>query len=315
MGVERIGRNMLLFGMVLSIAASVFSMQSMTAFAQERVGLTVSPPTFESSANPGDTINNSVRVENTTDSPLDVSVDVRNFSALGEEGQVNLSTEDNSYALAKWIKVTPSSGTIAPKDSRTFQYTISVPTNAQPGGRFGSIVFKTNPKAVGGGSNVAVGQEVGALVFMKIAGDVHENAQVASFTTAHKVYEYGPVAFEARVKNSGNVQFRPQGTITISNMFGKVVETVPVNSRNVLPGAIRKMDGQWKSKWLFGPHTATISLVYGSKGQIVTASTTFWGFPYKIAAIVLAVLLVIGVGVFKGRRRLAKTFKVLFGKE
>ncbi len=286
-----------------------------TVHAQERIGLSVSPPTFEFSANPGDTITNTIRVENITDQPLPVSVDVRNFSALGEEGQVNLSKDDNSFALATWIKVSPGTATIAGKESKTFDYTISVPTNAEPGGRFGSIVFSTSPKQVTGGSGVAVGQEVGALVFLKIAGDVHESAAIASFTTGHKIHEYGPVTFEARVKNKGNVQFRPRGTISISNIFGKTVETIPVDSRNVLPSAIRKMDGAWKHKWLFGPYTATISLVYGTKGQIITASTSFWGIPYKIIGIILLILAGLGFFVIRGRKRLSKSFKVLFGKD
>ena len=285
------------------------------AAAQERTGLSVSPPTFEFSANRGDSLNNVIRVENITDEPLAVSVDVRNFSALGEEGQVNLSKDENAYALASWITVTPEVETIPAKESKTFEYTISVPANAEPGGRFGSIVFQTAPKPVSGGSGVAVGQEVGALVFLKIAGAVRENATIASLTTGSKLYEYGPVNFETRVKNLGNVQFRPKGTITVTNMFGKVVQTIPVDSRNVLPGAIRKMEGQWKNRWMFGPHTATVSLVYGTKGQVITASTSFWGLPYKIVGLALLLLVAAGVVMFRGRRRLKKTFKVLFGKE
>ncbi len=283
--------------------------------AQGVIGLSVSPPTFEFSANPGDTITNTIRVENITDQALPISVDVRNLTAVGEEGQVNLSKDDSSYALQSWIKVSPSADTIAPKESKTFDYTITIPANAEPGGRFGSVVFSTSPKQVSGGTGVAVGQEVGALVFLKIAGDVHENAKIDSFSAGSKLHEYGPVAFEARVKNLGNVQFRPRGTITISNIFGKTVETIPVDSRNVLPGAIRKMDGTWKHKWLFGPYTATASLVYGSKGQIITASTSFWGLPYRIVGIILVILLVIGLVIFRGRKRLFKSFKVLFGKD
>lgn len=297
------------------LALCVSLVLPVTAGAQERVGLSISPPTFEFSANPGDSVSNSIRVENITDEALPVSVDVRNFSALGEEGQVNLTKEESAYALASWIKVTPGTGTIPAKESITFEYTIDVPLNAEPGGKFGSIVFQTTPKQVESGTGVAVGQEVGALVFLKIAGEVTEKASIESFTTSNKLYEYGPVTFEARVKNAGNVQFKPRGTITITNMFGKSVQTIPIDSRNVLPDAIRKMNGEWKNKWILGPHTATLSLVYGSKGQIITASTSFWGLPYKIVGAALIVLLLIGFVMVRGRRRLSKSFRVLFGKD
>jgi len=283
--------------------------------AQERTGLSVSPPTFEASANPGDDIKNTIRVENITDEPLNVSVDVRNFSALGEEGQVNLSKEDNSYALASWIKISPIKDTIAPKESKTFEYTINVPSNAQPGGRFGSIVFITDPKPVTSGSGVAVGQEIGSLLFLKIAGDVREEAKIESFKTGKKLYEYGPVVFETRVKNLGNVQFRPKGTITITNVFGKVVQTIPVDSRNVLPSAIRKMEGSWKNKWLFGPHTATVSLVYGNNNKILTASTSFWGLPYRVIAVIGLFIVGISFFIYRARQRISKSVKVLLGKD
>jgi hypothetical protein len=313
MVMKRLGQRLLIFAVLLGVTAS-FALP-VAVHAEDKLGLSISPPTFEFSANPGDSISNSIRVENISDQQLPVSVDVRNFSALGEEGEVNLSKDDNSYSLSSWIKISPSTATIAPKESKTFDYTISVPTNAQPGGRFGSVVFSTSPKKVAGGTGVSIGQEVGSLIFLKIAGDVHESAQIVSFGAGGKVHEYGPVTFEARVKDAGNVQFKPRGTITITNIFGKTVETIPVDSRNVLPGAIRKMDAKWNHKWLFGPYTATTSMVYGSKGQIITASTSFWGFPFKIILAVLIVLAIAGFGIYKGRARLARTFKVLFGKE
>lgn len=292
-------------------------MTSVGVYAQAppKTGLAVSPPTFELSANPGDTLKNSIRVDNIVDVPLDVTVDARNFTALGEDGGIDLSSKDSEYSLARWISTTPSKITIPAHESQTFEYTITVPKNATPGGRFGSIIFQTASSALGGGTGVAVSQEVGALVFVKIAGTVVEQASIASFNPTSAFNDRGPVNFDIRVKNDGNVFFKPTGTITISNFFGQTVATVPVNEQNVLPGAIRKMDASWDSGWLFGRYNATLSLVYGKDHQVITASTAFWGFPYKLIGTIVVALGFIIAFLYPRRARIQRAFKILFGKE
>ena len=283
--------------------------------AQPKMGLAISPPTFELSANPGDTLKNSVRVDNITDEPLEVTVLTRNFTALGEEGGIDLSEEKGAYSLADWIKVSPDKTTIPARESKTFDYVIEVPQNAEPGGRFGSIVFKTAAKPVSEQSGVAIAQEVGALVFVKIAGEVKEKASIVGFTPQHGFSDSGPVGFDIRIKNEGNVQFKPTGTITISNFFGQKVATIPIDAQNVLPDATRKMSAQWDNFWLFGKYEATVSIVYGNNRQIITATTTFWGFPYKLAGIILVVAVLLGLVLYPRRKRIFKAFKVLFGKD
>lgn len=292
------------------------SVSVVSAQSSSQTGLAVSPPTFELSANPGDTLRNSLRVDNVTDQPTAVSVDIRNFTALGEEGGIDLSNEDGQFSLADWVKVTPESVTIPAKGFMTFDYTITVPANASPGGRFGSIIFKTAPKQVSNGSGVAVGQEVGSLLLLKIAGDVNEKASIASFRARNAINEGGPVYFDVRTKNDGNVQLRPKGTVTITNIFGKKVASFPVEEENVLPGAIRKSQATWRdSGLLFGRYNATVSLVYGSERQVLTASTSFWGFPYKAMGLGLLIIAVLVLLVYPRRKRIARAFRILFGKD
>ncbi len=310
--VSRIGTALVAVSMVALCGIGVVK-----AAEQPKMGLAISPPTFELAANAGDVLKNSLRVDNLVDIPLEVSVDARNFTALGEEGGIDLTPagEDN-FSLASWISVTPKKVTIPPHESKTFDYTIAIPIDASPGGRFGSIIFQTAPSTeLSGQSGVAVSQEVGTLVFVKIAGEVTEKASVAGFTTINNLHNKGPVDFDIRVKNDGNVHFKPKGTITISNFFGRQIATIPINEQNVLPGAVRKMDAAWGSGILFGRYNATLSLVYGKDGQVITASTAFWGFPYKLVGIILLILVLIAAALYPLRRRIWRAFKILFGKE
>lgn len=288
-----------------------------TASAQQpATSIAISPPSYELSANPGDTITNSMRVDNLVDQAVEISVVPRNFTALGEEGQVNLTEEDSTYSLAKWITISPASASVGARESQTFEYTIKVPANAEPGGRFGSIVFKTTAKPVEGQTGVAVGQEIGSLVFLKIAGNVQEKSSIADFKAVNSINQYKPVDFEVRVKNDGNVHLRPKGTVTITNFFGKKIASIPIDSRNVLPDAVRKMDAQWKDggRFLFGKYTATVSIVYGNDSQVMTASTTFWGLPYTIILVCLGVLVLLGSVIYRARTRVRLALRALRGK-
>jgi len=281
--------------------------------AQNALGFSVSPPTFELSANPGDKVSNVIKVSNPTNSPVQLIVDARNFTAQGESGAVELTDENSTFSVASWITISPTEATIPPKSQVKFSYKIDVPLDAEPGGHFGSVVFRV--KTGNNSQGAAVAQEIGSLVLLKIAGPISEEADIISFKSLDSFYEYGPVDFELRTKNSGNVHIRPKGYVVISDFFGRTVAKVPIEAKNVLPDAIRKTEAKWNKKYLFSKYTAIATLSYGSDNKTMTATTTFGGFPYKIVSVVVVAVVLILLIVYKGRNRLKKAYKVLVSND
>src|SRR5262249_23939174 len=156
------------------------------------------------------------------------------------------------FSLASWITVSPSSGVVPAKGSRTFNFSITLPSNAEPGGHFGSIVFQTSARKVTGQSGLAVGQEIESLIFVKVSGEVKQKADIESFKTGKSLYNYGPIDFNVRVHNGGSVHFKPTGTISVANIFGKKVATLPIDPHSVLPDSTRHFQIDWNPKKLFG---------------------------------------------------------------
>lgn len=307
-----IRRAILIFS---AIVALVFGLIT-PAFADAPLnsqGLSITPPTFNLSANPGDVIKHTVRVDNLSSAAIPVKAVVENFTAEGEQGSVNITTSNEPYELASWVTVSPQVATIPAKGSQVFNYTVNVPKNAEPGGRFGAIVFQVSAGQIAG-TGVSIGQEISSLVLLRIAGDAKEKASISQFSAQSSSIEQGPVDFLLRVKNEGNVHIKPVGTITIADIFGRKVASIPVDSKNILPTAIRQLNATYKEKNLFGRYTATVSLVYGTKQQTVTATTAFFIIPWKLIAIILVIVLIIAFLMYKARRRLIRTTKVLFGK-
>jgi hypothetical protein len=291
----------------------------------------VSPPTSNYPANPGTTVHGSIKVTNLTGNTLTLQVGKENFVAKGEEGEIELIDEaDPIYSLAPWFNLgTTQQFTLGPTATKSFDYTIAVPLNAEPGGRYGTITFTTiASKLPNGQSGAAVRQEIAPIVFLRINGEAKENLGVASFNTGKVVkagvfqnknfFEYAPVDFMTRVKNDGTVHEKPTGTITIKNIFGLKVTTIPLDEHYVIPGAIRRLHNSWptggKKPFLFGRYTAHLDATYAS-GQKLTAETSFTVIPYKLVIIVLIILLILFMFFFRGRKRFARAARILAGKE
>lgn len=298
-----------LLGLLLVVAISLVTFTTIQAQTANK-GLIVYPSNFDLTQDKDKKTEETVTVENLTDKPLDIQAELRNFTAQGEEGSVNLTEEDSTYALAKWITVTPSTVTIPAKEKQDFTFTINPPDNAEPGGHFGSIVFKTVPSGKVAGTGAQLSEEVASLILYKIPGAVAEQANVESFTTDKPFYEFGPVAFDTRVKNTGGIHIAPAGSIVVTGMFGQKY-IVKFDPRNVLPNAVRKIPATLPNKFLIGKYKADLIGAYGTKNQQLNASTTFYAFPVRYGLVVLVILFFL----FLARKRLGKAFKaILTGK-
>jgi hypothetical protein len=303
---------------VLIGACTLIFLCAMPSAAREATvggtGVTIVPPSFELYGNPGDSLTERIKVRNDSDAEMRYSLLVEDFKAVGEEGGVGLIDDDQSnstYSLAKWVFPEPKSFTLAAGQEKEISFSINIPKNAEPGGKYGSILVKIGEEGkVQSGASVS--SRVGSLILLRVSGNVKEEASVASFKTDKGYYEKGPISFMLRVKNTGNNHIRPKGTIVVSNIFGQKVAQIDLNGKNVLPGAIRKMDTEWKPKgMLANRYTATLVATYGqSSGQSLSSSVSFIVFPkYMIVLMLIGILAL--VGAISGRKSIKKSIHKL----
>jgi hypothetical protein len=96
-----------------------------------------------------------------------------------------------------------------------------------------------------------------------------------------------------RVRNSGNVQEQPFGRIVLKK-GDKVLGSYEINNTdprgNVLPDSIRKFSVDLKNVGSFGKYTLQGNFGYGSSGQLLSASTSFYIVPVWMIIIVLLLL-------------------------
>jgi hypothetical protein len=245
-----------------------------TILAQEKAGFSVSPPSFEINALPGDTIKNTIKIENLSPFSLKIAVKPQNFVAYGEGGQVSLTDEGNTFSISKWIELSNETFTIAPNDFYLASFKINIPRNAEPGSHYGAVVFSTVTDQKTNGSGASLAQEIGSLILIKLPGDVFENAKLKSFQPTQSIFKDPKIALNALIENTGNVHVKPYGYISITNIFGQKVASIEVKGKNILPGSKRVFNEEFDFKKI-GFFKAEINLLYSGGGKILKSETNF----------------------------------------
>lgn len=261
-----------------------------------------------------------MKVTNLTDTALVLNITKQNFVAKGEEGEIELVDNANPlYSLAPWFNIPAGQIEVGPRATKEVSYTISIPANAEPGGRYGSIVFSTiPPKLPSGQSGATVQQNLAGVIFQRINGDAKEELKLESFAPEKGFYEYGPVKLFTRISNQGNVHEKPTGTLTIKNFLGFKVAEVPLDEHFIIPGSTRRLTNTWpdgdKKPWLIGKYTVDLKATYAGD-KTITASTSFVVVPWKQLAIGAVILILIFLFFWKGRKRLSRAARILAGRE
>ncbi len=277
------------------------------------IGLQISPVIVEVNVDPGQTYTFKVSPFNITDNDLELTPLVNDFKSRDETGTPQIVLDGSlpaSASLKNWLTLSDSSPfQLAPKTTKPVIVTLNVPKNAEPGGHYGVVRF-TGAGVGQNQDNVALVASWGTLVLVRVSGNITERLNVVDFyTSRHGArsgwFEKEPISFTERINNGGNVHVKPKGNITITNMFGKQTGSIEINGAggNVLPSSIRRFDQTFNKANLFGRYTATFNLAYGTNGQILSSSLSFWVIPYKLIIIVLVVLaLVIWLGIMGIKR-------------
>lgn len=298
--------------LMIAILIAAFFLATIPSLAQQNtqsqvgnIGIQVSSPLYNFEIDPGGTAQEIVKIRNVSNSIQTFYPEIFDFKALNETGTpqfiLNQEAENYTYSLASWVKISTEGITLKPNESAALNFTINVPKNAEPGGRYAGILFGTSPPQTSG-TQIAISNKVGSLILVRVSGDAKESATLKEFSTESNFYEYPPVDFVVRVENTGNVHVIPKGTIEIKNLFGSVVATADVNSKNgsVLPESIRRFDKEtdnltWKPEGLtIGRYTANLSLSYGQgPGKQIVGSLTFWIIPWKLLLVALLALIII----------------------
>ena len=258
------------------------------------------PPRVFLTGKPGETLTTQLKVRNESGSSENYTVFVDDFivaDTLGTPIPVS-SSVGSRWSLKSWITA-PKSIPVDSKGTQVINLTIRIPMSALPGGHYAMVTYMPNadlkPEELKKTASL-IGQRVGSLLYLTVAGPIVENANVMKFT-APSFLEKGPVSFTGIIQNLSDIHIKPQGKITISNPLNSTVAVLPIEVGNIFPETVREFSSEWNQKWGWGRYRADLNLAYGNSGGVLKGSIFFWLFPIRlviyILIVVISILLVI----------------------
>jgi hypothetical protein len=274
------------------IVALIMLVLPVPLFAQESgsLSITLTPPLFQVTQAPGGAWSSVLRVVNTNKFDLVVTATVQDFRPDGESGNALLGSTgspEDTHLMSGWFTI-PEGEIVVPRGSTgEIPFTLSVPINADPGGHYAAVVVATRPGEVGGGSGAGISTAVTSLFFLRVPGEVIEEGAIRDFYAEDRFLQNAEARFALRFENTGNVHLVPEGSIIITNMWGKERGKIDINKvntfGNVLPDSTRKFEFTWQGEsnpFEFGRYKALATLVYGEDGrQTIYRTTYFWVIP------------------------------------
>ena len=291
-----------MFSIILS-SAPAHAIEIKDAAVEIRDDFVLEPAKEEVILKPGEKATRTLSIVNRTDSEQTFNVDIEDFTGSKDPKQVILllGQDKGPYSLRDFIKPEVKTFKLQSKQRANLAINISIPSDAQPGGRYASVLVSTTSEgSVASGENKAkTVSRVGALYFVKIPGPVNESGKLSDFRLSgpeKTVYEKGPFDFEILFENNGNMYLTPGGSVEIKNMFGQSVDNLAVAPFFSMPGSIRSTQVSWDSKMAFGKYSAIVSLERGYRENISSTDSmtiTFWVLPWKVIVILLVVILIV----------------------
>ncbi len=268
--------------------------------------MTVVPPTENLVLAPGETAEGTLKVVNDSDETLNFISMMRDYVVRDEKGTPEILPPDtlsNKYSAASWIGVSPASFNVAPHQRQELTYFVQVPPNARPGGHYAAVMYQPTNVIDVKGTGTGVFTYVGTLFYIQVKGDIAEKAQVTQFS-AKGFSEYGPVKITTVIQNQGDLHIRPTGIVTVKNLIGQVVSQEKLEEHNIFPEASFLYTNNLGKKWMIGPYYAEFSGTYGLNGNLpLVAKLTFFVFPWKIAVILVLIIVIAVLGYVAMKRR------------
>lgn len=271
-----------------------FLLFTATPTLAQELSLVVSPPRTDLQIKPGETQQKTIKVTNTSETELILSAVPIDFIVTDNAGTpIKVTTTASGRFLASpWFTLETSELVVPPKDTAQLTVVITAPQDALPGGHYAGIFFE--PKERRGEKRTVsyTTTQVGSLFALNVAGDVNYDAVIKDFSVKNYLSEFGPIDFTLVLENQSDTHISPESSIVITDMLGRKVEPIKLDSVNIFPFTSRTLHARWDQVWGLGKYIATVTVTYGPTGAVTSRDIPFYIIPYRLIAAVMVVLLV-----------------------
>lgn len=284
------------------------------------LSLAIDPPIIVINAIPPTTISSSLNIQNKSDIPLTLQIQLKPFKPKGENGELEYLNEP--LPILKNIQILDAGApinnlTLDPQQQKNLSLNITVPSDTTISDYYFSILFvSTNPDTVKSNSSI---NQIGIATNVLLSVGALETPSASLEEFSSKIFfEKGPVPFTVRVKSTGTHSIKPTGEITIKNMFGQSVGKLDLYPVNILSDSIRaiatkdspdflKPTALWNESFLLGFYTATLKISMSAQGPVFVKSVHFLAFPLLVLIIIVVAVITAIITVNRVRKYMNKS--------
>lgn len=250
----------------------------------------VGPGKVDISLEPGQMKVANMIVTNRMGEPKTFIFEIEDVAGGDDDQSVVLLGDDRGpYTLKDYISIPHIEFTLEHMQRATIPVTVSLPADAEPGGRYGSVLVSTVSRdadldgAETTAPSSAIISRIGTLFFVSTPGSTDINGELVSFDTvaSKSLFTTGPIDFGLVFENTGSLHLNPYGEISVTNMTGEEVGFVEIDPWFSLPQSVRTREISWNKELLVGRYTATARINRGYEDIVDELSVTFWVVPWK----------------------------------
>jgi len=220
--------------------------------------ITLSPVAKRYELKAGETKTDELTVVNDGVEPYDFITYAKPYSVASENYAPDFITEASNSDAYRWVKFDQPKYHLEAGASTTVRFTVTVPSDAAPGGHYGVLFVETQPKPpVGGGNAVVRKKRVGAILYATVQGTYRTGGQQESLDLPFLQLS-PPLTATLKTSNDGNTDFIDSVTFRVSDIFG-TLKYEEKKDYPILPQTARKMILEWKDATSFGFYKVDIS--------------------------------------------------------
>lgn len=231
------------------------------ALAAGGSGFTVAGgPTAALNLPPGQPATAQYTVINSSEAPEQIQVQITGLHFQGETPEF---TGSPSPGLS--ISARPTSITLAAGASQSVNLTAQALPGSHPGGLYAGIVFKELPPPSSGSTTIVEAQA--RPLIGHVPGPTTDTGRIVSFGSPSATAALGRVVFDLTFLDTGDIDYRLGGSMSLLTSSGAVLGTVAVPPATVLPGNQRLVPLPYSGPVPAGQVTGQLQLTWGSTAE------------------------------------------------
>lgn len=247
----------------------------------------IGPGKIELTIKPGESVTKMISVTNriADNKTFELMVEDMSGSADPSQAVVLLGDQNGPYSLKDYFAFPDKNFTLALGERAQIPVTITIPSNAEPGGYYGAVLVTTVQSSLAEGSNVntPVIARIGTLFFITVPGKFEKSGAMTEFSTIPNKFLFtkGPINLGILFENTGSIHLAPYGEVKVNNLFGEEVGFVEIEPWFVLPKSQRLRELSWDRELLLGRYTMTANINRGYDDVIDTKVIHVWVLPWQ----------------------------------